>query len=337
MNYKILIINGLREEADRLIESHEIGRGIALRKSAKIISTYDYIGSSDDLEGIKGIGAGTLRRVKDIIGRGTGGNIEPKTKRVKVEVVDKTVKLMMAGDLSKCKVDVKGWWWSEKYDGIRSYWDGEKLMTKNNNLITAPKFVTERMPTKKVLRGKILDMELFCGRGNFSVSNGIKFTISDTRWELCRFLLIDVIMEGVFETRIKEGMKICKGIKIVKVIRHRKCKGIEMLKKELKKIVNKGGEGIVVREALSRYEGKKVKSMLKYKEMYDAEAIVVGHVEGKGSLHMKTKEGIGFRLSTKLQAVEKYPIGTIITYKYYEIFKSGKPRFPVLMRIRGEE
>jgi len=34
--------------------------------------------------------------------------------------------------------DVAGWWASEKYNGWRAYWDGERLLSRNGNDYCAP-------------------------------------------------------------------------------------------------------------------------------------------------------------------------------------------------------
>ena len=34
--------------------------------------------------------------------------------------------------------DVRGWWMSEKLDGIRAYWDGSKFFTRTGKNIIPP-------------------------------------------------------------------------------------------------------------------------------------------------------------------------------------------------------
>ena len=35
---------------------------------------------------------------------------------------------------------------SEKYDGVRSYWDGSNFRSKNGNIIKAPMWFKEKLP-----------------------------------------------------------------------------------------------------------------------------------------------------------------------------------------------
>lgn len=85
------------------------------------------------------------------------------------------------------------------------------------------------------------------------------------------------------------------------------------------------GEGIMLRDPESFYEYKRSWSLLKAKKFYDAEAKVIGHTAGKDSIELKAlKDGVEF----KCKYVGNIKIGTIITYKYWGVSESGKPRFP---------
>jgi DNA ligase-1 len=55
-------------------------------------------------------------------------------------------------------MDPKGWYMSEKLDGVRCYWNGRTLYSRNKNIYSAPKFFTEGWPNSP------LDGELFLGR-----------------------------------------------------------------------------------------------------------------------------------------------------------------------------
>ena len=54
------------------------------------------------------------------------------------------------------------YWVSEKFDGVRGYWDGERLLTRGGELIQAPQWFTAGWPKLP------LDGELWAGRGRFS-------------------------------------------------------------------------------------------------------------------------------------------------------------------------
>lgn len=69
----------------------------------------------------------------------------------------------------------------------------------------------------------------------------------------------------------------------LKLVEHIECGGRDDLKKKLSEIEELGGEGLMLRDPDSKYEPFRSKTLLKVKSFYDAEAVVIGHIEGKGS------------------------------------------------------
>ena len=57
--------------------------------------------------------------------------------------------------------DLTDWWVSEKYDGVRGFWDGRTLRTRGGERIAAPPWFTAGWPATP------LDGELWAGRGGF--------------------------------------------------------------------------------------------------------------------------------------------------------------------------
>jgi DNA ligase-1 len=91
--------------------------------------------------------------------------------------------------------DVTGWWVSEKYDGIRAIWTGERLLTRHGKELKAPAWFTEGLP--KNLR---LDGELWMGRGTFDqLVSTIQKKGSD--WAGVKFMIFDLADAGTFEER----------------------------------------------------------------------------------------------------------------------------------------
>jgi hypothetical protein len=39
-----------------------------------------------------------------------------------------------------------GWWMTEKFDGMRLFWDGSQFFTRQGNKVKAPEFITKEMP-----------------------------------------------------------------------------------------------------------------------------------------------------------------------------------------------
>ena len=51
-------------------------------------------------------------------------------------------------------MDPTGWHMSEKYDGMRLYWNGNNFFSRQGNIIYVPKFISEKMP-KIALDGEL--------------------------------------------------------------------------------------------------------------------------------------------------------------------------------------
>lgn len=63
-------------------------------------------------------------------------------------------------------VTLKDYWVSEKLDGVRAYWDGERFWSRGGNEYRAPRWFTEGFP------GVPMDGELWMGRGRFAELSG---------------------------------------------------------------------------------------------------------------------------------------------------------------------
>ena len=61
------------------------------------------------------------------------------------------------------------------------------------------------------------------------------------------------------------------------LVEHEICKSREHLAEWMDRITNNGGEGVMIRDPESKYEGKRTDKLLKVKKFEDAEATVIGH------------------------------------------------------------
>jgi DNA ligase-1 len=105
-------------------------------------------------------------------------------------------------------------------------------------------------------------------------------------------------------------------------------------------VLDKGGEGLMLRQPRSAYERRRSKTLYKYKHWYDAEGLVVGQEWGQGEhkgrmgavrIEMECKKtltiGSGFSLA---QRDSWQPtIGKVIRYRFQELTQDGTPRFPI--------
>lgn len=100
----------------------------------------------------------------------------------------------------------------------------------------------------------------------------------------------------------------------------------------------------MLKDPNSAYDYKRSSRLLKVKIFHDAEATIYGYQKGKGrnlgtcgAYLCRNDEGIEFKVGSGLNDEMRrnpLPIGTVITYKYFEIIKeSKKPRFPTFLRV----
>ncbi len=71
------------------------------------------------------------------------------------------IKVLLAEKYQEA-LDPTGWIMSEKLDGVRCFWTGSVMFSRNGNRFFPPKFFTQNWPNSQ------LDGELFIGRGRFS-------------------------------------------------------------------------------------------------------------------------------------------------------------------------
>lgn len=241
--------------------------------------------------------------------------------------------------------DLKGWWWSEKLDGVRCWWDGEKFVSRLGNTYHAPAWFLRQLPRVP------LDGELWMGRGLFqeTVSAVRKAVPVDEEWGKVTFMVFDAPKrEGEFEVR-HQMLETYLGNRQpnVKRVDQNVCNGTEHLLSLLMDVVAGGGEGLMLRQPKSLYEAGKSMTLLKVKLFHDAEAVVTGYEPGKGkhkgrvgALVLKTADGVEFKAGTGLSDKERETppkVGTVVTYRYQELTKDGVPRFPSFVSARDYE
>ena len=87
--------------------------------------------------------------------------------------------------------DPRGWWMSEKLDGVRAVWTGTDFISRSGKVFPAPAEMRAAMPA-----GVAIDGELFAGRGKFQTSIG---KIRRGIWDGITFKAFDAITEEPFE------------------------------------------------------------------------------------------------------------------------------------------
>lgn len=249
--------------------------------------------------------------------------------------------LMLANQFDAADINLADYWISEKYDGIRAYWTGEALLTRNGNPIHAPAWFTADWPQQP------LDGELWIGRGQFeSVVSTVRDQIPDNAaWRQVHFMTFDLPAHpGTFDHRLKKLNSLLaeRQISWLRPVAQFLIADRPTLKVHLKAITAAGGEGLMLHRRDSHYRGLRSDDLLKLKPYQDAEAQVIGHVPGKGkyagmmgALKLRRPDAVQFRLGTGFSDAQRlHPpaVGTWITYSYQELTAQGKPRFARFIR-----
>ena len=256
---------------------------------------------------------------------------------------NQTPHLLLANVWNK-SIDPTGWWMSEKYDGLRGYWDGQKLWSRKGNLIHAPDYFLAELP-----RDIALDGELWIGHGKFEDTMSIvRSETPDDRWNRVRYMVFDAPQaKGTFEQRMQFlRATVSEGNRFVRVVAQERCKGVAQLLAERDRVVREGGEGLMLRQPDSAYEARRSPTLLKVKPFDDAEATVIAHEPGKGkfagklgALRVRTDDGKEFSIGTGLTDADRDsppPVGTVITYRFRGLTAKGLPRFPSYLRVRRD-
>ncbi|MCH9812436.1 MAG: DNA ligase [Epsilonproteobacteria bacterium] len=240
---------------------------------------------------------------------------------------------------------IQGWYMSEKLDGIRAYWDGKQLLSKNGNSIYAPQWFTKQFPPFK------LDGELWSKQGDFEfIQSTVLDHIPSLAWKKITYQIFEVPeQEGDFPTRLQTAKAWFNQHRVphVEIIPQIKCQNKAHLDTFLKDIETQGGEGVIIKNPQLSYHTGRTTHILKVKNFKDMEAKVIAIHKGKGkyknimgSLTLQLESGVTFKLGSGFSdAQRKSPpkIGDQITFKYYGLTKNNKPKFASFMRIRDKE
>lgn len=235
------------------------------------------------------------------------------------------------------------YWVSEKYDGIRGYWDGRQLLSRSGKALNPPNWFVQTWPTQP------FEGELWAGLGQFEQAASViqQKQASDSAWRAMRFMIFDAhTPTQAFAERIVRYQSIVKQIDKpwVQAVPQSQVPSHAALKAMLNKTAQAGGEGLVLHLGSSLYQSGRNSDVLKVKPHEDAEAKVIGHEAGQGkhaqrlgALWVETPQGLRFKLGTGYtDAQRENPpnVGQWVTYRYRGLTDQGVPRFASFVRIR---
>ena len=261
-------------------------------------------------------------------------------------IADPAPKLALAKvyDFSERPSDeIEQYWVSEKLDGVRAYWDGKKLISRQGNSYNAPNWFTKGFPAQP------LDGELWIKRSTFEqlVSTVRKDKPIDSEWKQVKYMIFDLpASSSSFTDRLTELHQLLDDHDnpYLQLIKQYRLTDHDELQEKLKSVIKLGGEGLMLHRGDSSYKVGRTSDILKVKTYQDAEAIVIAHLPGKGkyegmlgAILVELPDGKRFKIGTGFKDKDrKNPpvIGSEITYKYFGLTRKGIPKFASFLRIR---
>jgi DNA ligase-1 len=240
-------------------------------------------------------------------------------------------------------VDLTDYWVSEKYDGVRGYWDGQRLLTRGGLVIETPAWFTAGWPDTA------MDGELWRGYGDFARLSGIvrSHDAPEADWRSVSYRVFDLPEHGGdFDARVPTIQAVVAAIDQPWVVAIRQFHVADgaALDDALDRVLARGGEGLILHRGGARYVAGRSDDLLKLKPYDDAEARVTGINPGQGrleglmgSLDVRTPDGREFAIGSGFSDAERAdppPIGSWITYRYNGETATGLPRFARFLRRR---
>tara|TARA_B100001094_G_C18196322_1_gene811501 strand:+ start:2785 stop:3570 length:786 start_codon:yes stop_codon:yes gene_type:complete len=233
-------------------------------------------------------------------------------------------------------LDVSQYYVSEKYDGVRAYWDGRNLYTRTGRQIHPPLSWVKGWPSQP------LDGELWLGRGHFENISGLvhRSKTHPRDWQKVRFMVFDMPnSEGSFAQRLKAMQQLFVSLSNVSLtlVPQRAIKDKKALQLWLYQLVEQGAEGVMLKRKDSPYRAGYSLDLVKLKLHTDALAQVIGFVPGQGRLKgvmgaliVKDQSGRQFKIGTGFtDRVRQHPppLGSWVRYKFIGKTQKGNPKF----------
>lgn len=242
-------------------------------------------------------------------------------------------------------VDLSRYWVSEKFDGVRGYWDGHHLLTREGTVIRVPAWFTRHWPDSP------MDGELWAGYGRFERASAIVRSAGpdDPAWHEISYRIFDLpAPAGDFDARVPAIRRIVAAIgdPWVVAIRQFRVANTAQLHAALQRVLDKRGEGLVLHRGDLPYRAGRGVGLLKLKPYEDAEARVVAIKPGQGrlagmmgSIEVRTPDGRRFAIGSGFSDEDRAnppPLGSWITYRFNGRTNTGLPRFARFLRRRPE-
>lgn len=253
--------------------------------------------------------------------------------------------LLLATD-APAEVDPNGYLVSEKFDGVRAFWDGRQLRLRGGAPVATPVWFSAGLPTVA------LDGELWLGRGRFDAVSGLVRSgrVDAPAWRAVRYLVFELpAAPGSFAQRARrlQELAVASPPGPWEAIAQSTLRDQAALRWCLAQVVDAGGEGLMLHRVDAPYVTGRSSVLLKLKPLHDADAVVLAHLPGRGrhqgrlgALLVRSDSGTIFRLGTGLSDALREappPVGAMLTYTHRGHTSNGLPRFASFLRLRHAE
>lgn len=248
-------------------------------------------------------------------------------------------------DVYRGGIDLSRYWVSEKFDGVRGYWDGHRMLTRGGVVVPVPAWFTRNWPATP------MDGELWAGHGRFEQASAIVRSAGedDPAWQAMSYRVFDLPAQGGdFDARVPSIRAVVAAIGdpwVVAVAQFRVA-GEAELQAALKRVLDRGGEGLVLHRGDAPYRAGRGVGLLKVKPYEDAEARVIaikpgsGRLSGRmGSIAVRTPDGRRFAIGSGFSDADRAdppPVGSWVTYRFNGFTHKGLPRFVRFLRRRPD-
>lgn len=163
--------------------------------------------------------------------------------------------------------DVSGWLMSEKMNGCRAFWDGERMWTRGGKVIAIPEAMAAALPA-----GIRLDGEINAGRGQAAFEKA-RQAVQYGRFtpEIVYSVFDAPDAGGIFIARYTWLQNILPESGPAHYLRHDVCRTLDDACARMLEIQGVGGEGLVLRHPGNLHRAGRTEEILKLKEVPDLE------------------------------------------------------------------
>lgn len=239
--------------------------------------------------------------------------------------------------------DPVGFLVSEKYDGVRAFWDGERLQLRSGRAVAAPAWFTQGWPAQP------LDGELWLGRGRFDALAAAvrRQSPREDEWRHLRCMAFDLPgAPGAFAQRAQALAELAGQGDAGTLVAAPQATLPDRaaLQWRLREVVAAGGEGLVLHRADAPWRPGRSDALLKLKPQQDAEGRVLAQLFGRTGrvaglltgLRLRIEGGREFVLGSGFSDALRRappPVGSVVTFRHRGWSGGGLPRFASFLRV----